>query len=176
MTQDDSRSRGDEGNCEWHESDPYVDERHRLDNERNPADPDDATPWEVTALEFIDEVMSAATSDRGFDPDSYSAPMGKRQGVRQNNMPWMGEIKTQGVHRASEGGRREYRVYFAEPDLGRALLAALLAHKTRKQTTQKIRNTLVPKSSSRQSAQVRSAVGIVRRWCNAKGVGWRTLR
>ncbi|QFP97010.1 hypothetical protein SEA_SUERTE_39 [Gordonia phage Suerte] len=176
MSDDDERSRGDDGDCEWHEADPYTTERRRLENERNPADPTDATPWEVSALEFIDEVMAAASSSDGFDLGSYSAPMGRRQGVRQKNMPWIGEIKTPGVHRRDEGGNREYRMYFAEPNLSRALLAALLAYKTSEQTTQKIRNTLVPKSSSRQSAQIRSAAGIVRRWCKSKGVGWRSLR
>lgn len=176
MSDPDERSRGQDGNCVWHKADPYLSERGMLDNERNPADPDDPTPWDVAALEFIDEVMAAAESDEGFDPTTYSAPMGRRRRVRQSNMPWIGEIKTHGVNRRSEGGRRLYRVYFAEPDLAQSLLAALLAYKTTKQANERVLNTSTPKSSLRQSAQVTTVAGIVRRWCKERALDYRRLK
>ncbi|MBM7278290.1 hypothetical protein JTZ10_11000 [Gordonia rubripertincta] len=166
----DSRSRGDDGNCSWEYAEPYLKERQKLEEERNPFDPDDPTPWEVDALALIDAIMAAAEGD-GFDPDDYAAPMGRD--VTQENPPWIGEIKSSGVPRKDEGGSREYRVYFAEPLVDRVLLAALLKYKTAKQMRASTRFAAKPLSSGRQTSDIATAMGIVRGWCNKCGVSYR---
>lgn len=150
-----------------------MNERARLEDERNPAAPDDDDPWEIVALEFLDALIEAATQPGGLGGDDYDAPIGRD--VDRVNTPWIGELKATGVMRKQEGGRREYRVYFGEPDMERALLAALLGFKTSREMNTHVAGSRRPTSSAKQTSQVVAAMGIVQRWCRQNGVEFRTI-
>lgn len=86
-------SRAEAGYCEWRTTDPYEAVRATLEAERNPADPDDETPFEVDALELLDALMEAATVD-GLGEADYDAPIGER--IHRLNKPWLGELRRPG--------------------------------------------------------------------------------
>lgn len=166
-------SRAEAGSCTWEQTDPYRSERAKLEAERNPA-ADDGTPWEIDALEFFDALVEAAAQPGGLGPGDYDAPMGRELRERRNK-PWIGEFKTQGVHRRGEGGRRQYRLYFSEPDIDRALLQAMLGHKTKREMATTVGETTQPRSSAKQTRHIAVAMDATIRWCGEKGVSYRTI-
>lgn len=172
----DSRtSRAEAGSCTWEQTEPYNGERSLLESERNPAAAgDDLTPWEVDALEFLDALMDAAQDPGGIGPEDYDAPMG-RELRRRLKKPWIGEFKTRGVPRRDEGGRREYRLYFSEPDIERLLLRAYLGHKTKNEMSTSVARTSRPRSSAKQTKHIGIAMDATVRWCNERGVNYRTV-
>ncbi|MET9325616.1 hypothetical protein [Tsukamurella sp. NPDC003166] len=168
------RSRVDTGGCTWHESRPYVNERTKLESERNPATPDDEDPWDFTVLDYLTELIELIQGN-GVAPGSYFAPMGEREAVAMNPKPWMGEFKVTGIARKQEGGKRKYRLYFAEPDMDtKAVLGAHLSHKKANHLKGTVAGTKVPLTSAGQTSEVVAAMGIVKRWCKQSNVGFRT--
>ncbi|HEY9315823.1 hypothetical protein [Williamsia sp.] len=167
---DRSISLAEVGFCFWHHTDPYKGVRAQLEAELNPHDPD--TPLEVDALEFFDALMDAAEND-GLTANDYSAPIGDR--IDMVNKPWIGELKATGLSRKDEGGPREYRLYFAEPELDAALLASFLGHKTHVEMNQTVGGSATPRSSGKQTAHITTAMTITKRWCTHAGVLYRLL-
>lgn len=168
-------SRAEMGSCKWERTEPYSCARAELEAERNPAaDPDDFTPWEVDALEFFDALIEAAEGPGGLGPGDYSAPMGRDLPERLNK-PWIGEFKTSGVSRRAEGGQRQYRLYFSEPEIERLLLAALLGHKTKREMQMPTGGTSRPRSSKKQTKHIGQAMDVTVRWCKQKRVSYRTI-
>ncbi len=173
--QDSKTSRAEAGSCTWEQTEPYRSERAKLEAERNPAAPaDDGTPWEVDALEFFDALIEAARDPGGLGPGEYDAPMGRELRERKNK-PWIGEFKTHGVRRPKEGGRRQYRLYFSEPDVERLLLRALLGHKTKEEMATSVGETRRPRSSAKQTKHIGIAMDATIRWRKDKGVSYRTV-
>ncbi len=167
-------SRAEAGSCVWEVADTYAAQRADLESERNPATVDDPTPREVVALEFFDALIEAASEPGGLGPGDYDAPMG-RELLERINKPWIGEFKTRGVPRRDEGGRREYRLYFSEPDVERMLLGSFLGHKTRDEMGERVGDTSRPRSSAKQTKHIGYAMDATQRWCKQKGVSFRTL-
>ncbi|MCV7043212.1 hypothetical protein H7J08_00780 [Mycobacterium frederiksbergense] len=145
-----------------------------MENERNPAAAGDPTPWEVVALEFFDALIEAASEPGGLGPENYDAPMGRELRDRLNK-PWIGEFKTNGVSRREEGGPREYRLYFSEPDIERLLLGTFLGHKTMTEMQERVGSTTVPRSSAKQTSHIGYAMDATIKWCNQKSVSYRTI-
>lgn len=171
---DRATSRAEAGSCTWEAAHPYPVQRADLENERNPAAADDPTPWEVDALEFFDALIQAAGEPGGLGPGDYDAPMG-RELIERLNKPWIGEFKTHGVSRRDEGGPREYRLYFSEPDIERLLLGAFLGHKTSKEMSGRVGNTRRPRSSDKQTSHIGYAMDATIKWCSQKKVSYRTI-
>lgn len=167
-------SRAEAGSCVWAKADTYQNQRAALENERNPATADDPTPREVVALEFFDALIEAASEPGGLGPGDYAAPMGRELQERINK-PWIGEFKTSGVPRKEEGGRREYRLYFSEPDIERLLLGAFLGHKTANEMGERVGDTSQPRSSAKQTKHIGYAMDVTQRWCRERKVNYRTL-
>ncbi|PND55255.1 hypothetical protein CRM90_23945 [Mycobacterium sp. ENV421] len=166
-------SRAEAGSCTWEKAETYAEQRAALENERNPATADDPTPWEVTALEFFDALIEAASEPGGLGPGDYDAPMG-RDLQHRINKPWIGEFKTRGISRPEEGGRRQYRLYFSEPDIERLLLKAFLGHKTMREMTDVVGDTSHPKSSAKQTKHIGYAMDVTVGWCKQRKVSYRT--
>lgn len=139
---------------------PYNTARAAIEAETNPADPGDDTPLEVDALEFLDALIEAATLD-GLGAAQYDAPIGDR--LERTNKPWLGELEATGVHRRSEGGAREYRIYFGEPDIENLLLASFFAWKTFAEMNERVGATTRPKSSDKQSKHIQIAMDALMR-------------
>lgn len=165
------RSRAELGNCEWHYHDVFRQKRAELEAERHPSFPDDDEPWEYAALEHMDALIEAAESRGGLGENQYDAPVGRDLAVRP--LPWLGELKARGVHRRNEGGARQYRLYFAEPQIDRALLAAHLGHKSHREMTASVGGSRRPRSSAAQTKAMRVAAGNTKRWCRDRGIEYR---
>lgn len=167
-------SRVEHGGCTWHESEPYQARMAELEAERNPATPDDEDPWEFVAIEYVAELIEKLQGS-GVGEGTYDAPVGDRDAVAMSPKPWLGEFKVPGVPRSTERGRREYRLYFGEPGSERDVLGALLGHKTATEMGSKVGPTNAPRSSAKQTSHIVAAMGIVKRWCRAQNVDFRTL-
>ena len=99
--------------------------------------------------ETRDALIEAASEPGGLGPENYDAPMGRELRDRLNK-PWIGEVKTNGGSRREEGGPREYRLYFSEPDIERLLRGTFLGHKTMTEMQERVGSTTVPRSSAKQ--------------------------
>jgi hypothetical protein len=86
-----------------------------------------------------------------------------------------GRTQATGIARRSERGSREYRLYFAEPEIDRVLLAAFLGFKTAREMRERVGRGATPRSSDKQTKHVRQAMDVVVRWCRDRDLLFRTL-